>query len=178
MLPKRKKSSKITFYFQEIFSQERKLLVDIVNLCMHVRFWCPYIMPINCNLQLPPKKNNFFPYTNWHFCNVYCLVPNICYRTNIRQNCLDEYSFSAETRKSVFGRSLFLIEGLSSLLLMDCVVTSSSTALYAVVPEEDVACLASESRSWFFFKTIPRLYFSGKFHLLWPLQLIPVLTCY
>jgi hypothetical protein len=33
-------------------------------------------------------------------------VPNIRYRPNIRQHFLAEYSFSAETRKSVFGRSL------------------------------------------------------------------------
>jgi hypothetical protein len=33
-------------------------------------------------------------------------VPNIRYRPNIRQHFLTEYSFSAETRKSVFGRSL------------------------------------------------------------------------
>jgi hypothetical protein len=35
-------------------------------------------------------------------------VPNIRYRPNIRQYFLAEYSFSAETRKSVFGRSLGL----------------------------------------------------------------------
>jgi hypothetical protein len=33
-------------------------------------------------------------------------VPNICYWPNIRQHFLAEYLFSAETRKSVFGRSL------------------------------------------------------------------------
>jgi hypothetical protein len=36
-------------------------------------------------------------------------VPNIRYRPNIRQHFLAEYSFSAETRKSVFGRSLPVI---------------------------------------------------------------------
>jgi hypothetical protein len=37
-------------------------------------------------------------------------VPNIRYRPNIRQHFLAEYSFSAKTRKSVFGRSLMLGE--------------------------------------------------------------------
>jgi hypothetical protein len=57
-------------------------------------------------LATATPENHFFPHTNLHFCNVYCLVPNIRYRPNIRQLFLAEYSFSAETRKSVFGRSL------------------------------------------------------------------------
>jgi hypothetical protein len=69
------------------------------------------LLPINHTHQLQitaasPQQNHVFPYTNSHFCDVYCLVPNIRYRPNIRQHFLAEYSFSAETRKSVFGRSL------------------------------------------------------------------------
>jgi hypothetical protein len=41
-----------------------------------------------------------------HFCSIYFLVPNIRYRTNIRQHILAEYSFSAKTENFVFGRSL------------------------------------------------------------------------
>jgi hypothetical protein len=60
-------------------------------------------------LATATPENHFFPYTNLHFCDVYCLVPNFRYRPNIRQLFLAEYSFSAETRKSVFGRSLVAV---------------------------------------------------------------------
>jgi hypothetical protein len=67
---------------------------------------CMFLLPIN-QLELAKKS----PYTNLTFCNVSCLVlvPNIRYQPNIRQHFLAEYSFSAETRKSVFGRSLVAI---------------------------------------------------------------------
>jgi hypothetical protein len=92
-------------YFTGNFSRESKLLVDIVNvLCMYVLLHINHAHQLQLATATP--ENHFFPYTNLHFCNVYCLVPNICYRPNIRQLFLDKYSFSAETRKSVFGRSL------------------------------------------------------------------------
>jgi hypothetical protein len=65
---------------------------------------------VNWNLKLPPEETFFFLMQIGLFCNVYCLVPNIRYRPNIRQHFLAEYSFSAETRKSVFGRSLLFID--------------------------------------------------------------------
>jgi hypothetical protein len=71
-----------------------------------------FMLPINHAHQLqlatatPEEKN--ITYTIQHFCDVYCFVPNLHYWPNIRQHFLAEYSFSAETRKFVFGLSLVL----------------------------------------------------------------------
>jgi hypothetical protein len=86
--------------------------------CMHTVF-------VNWNLQLPPEKTFVILMQILLFCNVFCLVPNICYRPNIRQHFLPEYLFSAETRKSVFGRSLLLASSSwTRFLFGSCLVLS------------------------------------------------------
>jgi hypothetical protein len=70
------------------------------TVCFWVLIICNYLKlataaPETHVLKKPP-----------YVCNVYFLVPNIRYRPNISQHFLAEYSFSAETDKSVFGRSL------------------------------------------------------------------------
>jgi hypothetical protein len=69
-----------------------------------------FMVPIDHAHQLQlatanPKKieNSSFKFT---FLRCFPLVPNIRYQLNNPQHFLAEYSFSAETRKSVFGRSL------------------------------------------------------------------------
>jgi hypothetical protein len=65
--------------------------------CMHSMF----LLPINQLELATATRQFFFRMQIWLFCNVYCLVPNIRYWPNIRKHFLAEYSFLAETRKSI-----------------------------------------------------------------------------
>jgi hypothetical protein len=97
---------KLLYFEKPFFKKVNFKLAGIFNvLCMHAL--CGFCAHKSTGTGNCHPRKHFFSYRNLtFFSNVYCLVPNIRYRPNIRQHFLAEYSFLAETRKSVFGRSL------------------------------------------------------------------------
>jgi hypothetical protein len=93
-----------------------------------------------CNypkLACAAKKTIFYLFIPYFF-SVFFLVPNIRYQPNIRQHFLAEYSFSAETEKSVFGRKynrliVFTIKGPSTRAILRTILRTNRRTILCTI---------------------------------------------
>jgi hypothetical protein len=92
---KRKESCLVTFYFQEIFSQESKLLVDLVNY-----YACMVLLPLNHAHQLQLAAATL----ENHFCLIQ--IDTFTMFTACAEYSLSaEYSLAFSCQIFVFGRN-------------------------------------------------------------------------